>query len=127
MENWYVPITIVPAIGLLILSTSNLMIALSSELNDLISKKELRKLIISRKLKQLKRLNRAMVLLYLSVASFVLSGLMAGISQTSGSNSNSSIYLAILGIIFAFGALINLIAYSFKAVKIRQDQFQNKC
>lgn len=37
MENWYLPITIVPGVGLLILSTSNLMVILSDELNGLIN------------------------------------------------------------------------------------------
>lgn len=126
MEHWYVPITIVPGIGLLILSTSNLMVALSSEINELIAEKKVQELIIRRKLKQLKRLNSAMVFLYLSVASFVISGLLAGISEASQTNFNASIYSAIIGIICALVALILLIIYSSKAVRIRQDQFQNK-
>ncbi|GAA4275851.1 DUF2721 domain-containing protein [Aquimarina mytili] len=124
MENWYVPITIVPGIGLLILSTSNLLVALSTEIKSLIADTNSEQL-IERKLKQLKLLNNAMVFLYISVACFVISGLVSGLFISTGAKFNSSIYITITGIIFALLGLIALIIYSFKAVKIRQDQFQN--
>ena len=37
MENWYLPITIVPGLGLLVLSTSNLLGQLSLEIKNLIT------------------------------------------------------------------------------------------
>ncbi|MFT7050169.1 MAG: hypothetical protein ACJAZK_000760 [Psychroserpens sp.] len=61
MENWYLPITIVPGIGLLILSTTNLMVTLSNELSGLINEQSKDDSIIHRKLAQLKTLNRTMV------------------------------------------------------------------
>ncbi len=123
MENWYVPITIVPGIGLLILSTSNLLVALSNEITTLIQDSNNGQL-IQRKLKQLRLLNGAMVFLYISVASFVISGLISGLFETTGTKLNFSIYITIIGIVSALLGLIALILYSFRAVKIRQDQFQ---
>ena len=79
MENWYLPITIVPGIGLLILSTSNLMVTLSNELIVLIKEQSKNESIILRKLKQLKTLNRAMVLFYIAVACLVIAGLIGGL------------------------------------------------
>ncbi|GAA4272759.1 DUF2721 domain-containing protein [Aquimarina gracilis] len=124
MENWYVPITIIPGIGLLILSTSNLLIALSNEIKNLIQDSNNQRL-IQRKLKQLKLLNGAMVFLYLSVACFMISGLISGLFRIVETKMNFSVYMAIIGIVSALLGLIALIVYSFKAVKIRQDQFQN--
>ena len=126
MEQWYVPITILPGICLLILSTSNIMIGLSNELQQLIEGRGQEEL-IERKLRQLKLINRTMVFLYLSVASFVISGLLAGIGKSIAAQVSSSIYILILGMAFAMIALMSLILYSYRAVQIRQDQYHGKC
>ena len=125
MENWYVPITIIPGIGLLILSTSNLMVSLSNEISTILNSKLERESIIIRKLSQLKLLNRAMVLFYMSVACLVSSGLLAGINTSIGLKINIFIYISIIGIVIFLLGLISLIVYSYKAVSIRQDQFKN--
>lgn len=122
--DWYVPITIVPGIGLLLLSTSNLLIALSTEIKELIGKQSDVQTILSRKLRQLKLLNNAMVFLYVAVASFVLSGLIAGLYESTHiMGAEIPIYFTVAGILSALLALCILIVYSFRAVKIRQDQF----
>jgi len=36
MEKWYLPITILPGIGLLIISTSNLTVSLNEEMEELL-------------------------------------------------------------------------------------------
>ena len=123
MQEWYIPITILPGICLLILSTSNIMIDLSSELKSLIRGSVERSKLIERKLKQLKLINRAMVLLYLSIGSFIVSALLSGLSVGSGFNFKLNIYVLFLGIALAFLALISLVIYSFRAVKLRQDQY----
>jgi len=124
MENWYLPITIVPGIGLLILSTSNLMVTLSNELNGLI--KELAKddAIINRKLAQLKILNHTMVLFYIAVACLAISGVIGGLQINSIKNIGT--YISITGILIMLLALFSLIKYSYRAVSIRQDQFKTK-
>ncbi|MEM9361030.1 MAG: hypothetical protein AAGA43_00270 [Bacteroidota bacterium] len=125
--DWYIPITIVPAVGLIILSTSNLLTALSTEVKDLIKGKNATELLVQIKLQQLKRLSWAMIFLYISVASFVISGLIAGIYESSHKMvSNASIYIVVIGILVALTALFILIVYAWNALKIRQNQFLDK-
>ena len=124
MENWYLPITLVPGIGLLILSTSNLMVTLSNELSGFIKEQSKDESIISRKLSQLKTLNRAMVFFYIAVACLAIAGLIGGLQLNSLKNSDT--YISIVGIIIMLLGLVSLIKYSYKAVSIRQDQFKTK-
>lgn len=124
MENWYLPMTILPGIGLLILSTSNLMITLSNEIASLIKERSTEESIISRKLVQLKTLNRAMVFFYIAVAFLAITGVLGGLQIASLKNSLS--YIAIVGIIIMLSGIFSLIKYSYKAVSIRQDQFTTK-
>lgn len=126
MENWYIPITIIPGIGLLILSTSNLMVTLSSEINTLIHSADENDAIINRKLVQLKLLNRAMVLFYIAISCLVTSALIGGISVKLETESTIGLYIIILGIIMLLLGLFWLIKYSYRAVSIRQDQFKIK-
>ncbi|KAA1246807.1 DUF2721 domain-containing protein [Aquimarina sp. RZ0] len=127
MEHWYIPATIIPGIGLLILSTSNLLINLSTEIKTMTAEVAIEESMIERKLKQLKLLNNAMVFLYIAVACFVISALISGVYKTVATNFDAAIYITITGIISALLGLIALILYSFRAVQIRQDQFRNKC
>ncbi len=126
MEDWYIPITIIPGIGLLILSTSNMMVTLSSEINTLIHGEDKNEAIIKRKLVQLKLLNRAMVLFYIAIASLVTAALISGISVKLNTAANAPLYVIILGIMMLLLGLFWLIKYSYRAVSIRQDQFKNK-
>ena len=124
MENWYVPITIVPGIGLLLMSTSNILGQLSGEIKDLIKEHSNYQNLLQRKLLQLKLLNLAMVFLYASVAFFVVSGLIAGLYQSIHSmHDDVPIYFSVAGILCCLGALTLLIVFSFRAVRIKQDQF----
>lgn len=125
MENWYLPITIVPGIGLLILSTSNLMVSLSNEIYTMIKNKQESETIVSRKLLQLKLLNSSMVLFYIAVACLSISGLLAGLNTSIGQEVDISIYISIIGIIIFLLGLMSLISYSYRAVSIRQDQFKD--
>lgn len=126
MENWYLPITLVPGMGLLILSTSNLMLNLSNEIGNLIHNTTSEDDIIKRKITQLKRLNLSMVFLYVAVACLVSSGLIGAIGASMHLKSDIAIYMAILGIVIILSALALLTVYSFKAVSIRQDQFKGR-
>ena len=121
MENWHLPITIVPGLGLLILSTSNLMVTLSNEINAMIENSK-QEAIIVRKLKQLKLLNMAMVFFYVAVALLLVSAVCNGLYAID----KVSLYISVLAIVFALIGLISLIIYSFRAVTIRQNQFKNK-
>lgn len=128
METWYVPITIVPGIGLLLMSTSTLLGQLSLEIKGLLEEHDDYKGLLKRKLMQLKLINLAMVFLYASVAFFVISGLVAGLYQsTHAMNDDIPIYLSVIGILCCLAALFLLMLFSFRAVKIKQDQFKSKC
>ncbi len=124
MENWYLPITLVPGIGLLILSTSNLMVTLTNELSGFIKEQSKDESIISRKLIQLKSLNRTMVLFYIAVACLAIAGLMGGLQLSF--LKDSATYISVTGIVIMILGLLSLIKYSYKAVSIRQDQFKTK-
>lgn len=124
MENWYLPITIVPGIGLLILSTSNLMVTLSNELSGLIKEQSKDETTLKRKLTQLKTLNRVMVFFYIAVACLAIAGLMGGLQVSL--IKDSATYMSIIGIVIMLLGLFSLIKYSYKVVGIRQDQFKTK-
>ncbi|UII80652.1 DUF2721 domain-containing protein [Flagellimonas sp. CMM7] len=125
MESWYVPITIVPGIGLLLMSTSTLLGALSTEIKNLIEDHIDYEALLQRKLAQLKLVNYAMVFLYVSVACFVLSGLIAGLYESTHTmNDDVPIYFSVIGILSCLTALLLLILFSLRAVKIKQDQFK---
>lgn len=124
MDNWYLPITIIPGIGLLILSTSNLMITLSNEIANLTKDETASESIISRKLIQLKTLNRAMVFFYITVAFLAITAVLGGM-QISAIKKGLT-YISTIGIVIMLAGIFSLIKYSYKAVSIRQDQFISK-
>ena len=119
MENWYLPITIVPGLGLLILSTSNLVVTLSNEISSMMEHSK-KKTIIAKKLKQLKLLNMAMVFFYVAVAFLLISAVIHGLYSVE----KIALYIALMAINFALVGLISLVIYSFRAVSIRQNQFK---
>lgn len=124
--NWYLPITIIPGLGMLILSTVTQMLNLSSEINSLVTQKcsVFQHEISERKIKQLGLLTRANALMYLATGSYVLSGILGVVFESESIISVPSITLYI-GTVFVFIAITLLITYAFKAVKIRKDQFVN--
>jgi protein-S-isoprenylcysteine O-methyltransferase Ste14 len=124
--NWYLPITIIPGLGMLILSTTSQMMNLSSEIGKLLSVKcsVYQHEISKRKIKQLGLLTRASALLYLATGCYVLSGILGVVFENTMMLDIPSIALYI-GTIFIFIAITFLITYAFKAVKIRKDQFNN--
>ena len=69
--QWIVPITAIPGIALIVLSTSSLLISLNKEISLLNLEKEKYREIIDLKIIQLKRLNWALVLLYIGILFFL--------------------------------------------------------
>ncbi|MGH1364581.1 MAG: hypothetical protein ACRBF0_13555 [Calditrichia bacterium] len=121
--EWYIPITILPGIGMLILSTTGQMMTLSMEIGELLSKKcsPIQHSISDMKIKQLERLTKSATLLYISAACFVLSGILDAVMPIALS-FNLPNYTLITGVIMVFVALALLINYSFHTVKIRKLQ-----
>lgn len=118
--EWYIPITIVPAVALLILSTANLLIALNTEITDLHQEKRRYDAIIRKKLKQLKILNLALIAEYSSAFFMVFAGVTSAIYPTQ----HIQIALLFLAVFFLFLALIILIKFSIHSLKIRQDHLK---
>ena len=126
MTQWYLPITILPALGMLILSTTSQMMTLSNEINSLLQEKctDFQHLISAKKIKQLGLLTRASALLYLASGIYVLSGIFGAILENKTIYDWPSLFLYI-GTILVFIAFVLLIIYAFRAVRIRKLQFDN--
>jgi len=114
---WYIPLTIIPGVALLILSTTNLIVALNAEITML--KKEgaveLQE-IVKLKLAQLTRLSISISLLYLGVLVLLLSGVVQGLGETYQLTGK---YLLMAAVLLVCAAILILIIYSIKAVRVR--------
>ena len=119
--QWYLPITVLPGIGLLILSTSNLLMSLNREIIRLNSNKGKYSEIIDMKISQLKRLNWALVLLYFGVLFFLVSGILGAFIDQESYISGSSM---IAGLMVLIIAIILLTIYGFKSVYIREKHLR---
>ena len=115
--QWYIPITIIPGLGLIIMSTSNLLIALNTEVSQLNRKKGVFGEIIALKIGQMKRLNWAMIFLYLAILCFLLSGLLAVLINPVALLIR---IIMIAGVGSSLVAIVFLISFGFRSVSIRQ-------
>ena len=115
--EWYLPMTIIPGIGLIILSTSNIMLALNSEINKLEMEKGPKIDIIRSKLSQLKRLSISIVFQYCGVLLFLIAGVLKSIN-----NDAIVIFTGILltGVVAVGISIIILLVHSIKGIHIRQ-------
>lgn len=114
--EWYGPLTVLPAIGLLVLSTTNFIIALNTEITSLQNKENKNLIIIELKLAQLKRLGFANASLYVGALFFLL----AGISKALMALDLAFHALMLLGVVAATVAIVFLLVHSFKSIAIRQ-------
>ena len=127
MNEWYFPITLLPGVGLLIMSTSSLSMGLSNELSSLLNTPDSNHDIIRKKIHQLSRLNRALTAFYISCAALVISGLINGLygSLTPLATKISEILL-FFSIISILLALTQLMIYAAKAVSIKRTQYEER-
>lgn len=121
--DWYLPITILPASGLLIMSTTTQMLGLSNEIGAMLAVKctPFQHRVADLKIQQLGRLTKAATSLYLSAACFVLSGLLNVFFAKEPFHSVSQ-YILTLGVLLVFVALVFLVMYSYKTISIRKLQ-----
>lgn len=128
MDNWVIPLTLLPGIGMIIMSTSNLSTATSDEINYLLRHQSEDKDLIQKKISQLFLLNIAKVCLYLSIMVFAVAGLIEAIFTLQTPMHDSTIRTILL--VFGVGTLIIatffLIIFSVRKVKIKRDQFINQ-
>ena len=117
--EWYLPITIVPGVGIIIVSTTNLLLSLNNEISQLELKNEdgVKRDIIKLKLTQLKKLSISVVFQYIGVLFFLFSGIIKAICTTSDIISKC---LLALGVSFLSVSVVILLMFSIKAVTIRQ-------
>ena len=122
--EWYVPIAILPGIGVLILSTTNQLMALSNELDHLLTHHAIddySRRIAALKLDQLKRITRAVTLLYVSAAGFVLAGMLGAVLEHRMVDYIPN-FVLIAGVGLVLVALFLLVSYGYRAIRIRQLQ-----
>ncbi|MFT6873189.1 MAG: hypothetical protein ACJAVN_002206 [Roseivirga sp.] len=128
MDNWVIPLTLLPGIGMIIMSTSHLSTATSDEINQLFRDEFCDASLIKKKISQLLLLNLAKVGLYISVAVFSVSGLVEAIFTLQSAMHDSSLrtILLIIGVSTLVLATLLLIIFSVRKVKIKRDQFLNR-
>lgn len=114
--DWYFPITIIPGIALLILSTTNLISGLNLELSQLAEENSRYEEIIDLKIKQLKRISRAVFWFYMGVFLFLISGMGAALTDFSEKWPQ---FILLAGVLSTTLAIILLLVFSIKAVRIR--------
>jgi cytochrome c oxidase subunit IV len=121
MENWQVNISLIPSIAVILTSTNRMALGLTDEINlRLLQNLEAFKDILPLKIKQLKRLSLAIILMYLALALLVINALSGALEILEAAYANLLIIVAI--VIFMI-ALIFKIQFSYHAYKIRQVQF----
>ena len=120
--EWYIPMTIIPGIGLIILSTSNIMLALNNEISNLEDRQSRKNEIIKSKLSQLKSLSISIVFQYLGVLFFLLSGIVASVLKTDFIPQ----VLLFIGVGVISISILLLLFYSIKSVSIRQRHLNIK-
>ena len=126
--DWYIPITILPAVGLLILSTTAQMMGLSTEIGGILSKKcsSFEHKVSELKIIQLTRLTRSTALLYVSAACFVLAGILGALlTEDMGVNEKIPQYVLLVGVTLILIALGLLVVYGFSTIGIRKMQHAN--
>lgn len=118
--DWYVPLTVLPAVALIILSTSNFLIALNGEIYQLEKSENVSDWVIEKKIKQLRNLGFANILLYASALFFMFSALIMAIY-------NEPLLfkcLMIIAVILFTSALIFLFMHAARAIRIRHEHLK---
>lgn len=121
--EWYLPITIIPGVGVLIVSTTNQVIALNIDIAQMIANKTCTQeaQIFAIKNKQLRSLAKATELFYIASALYVFSGLSGALFK---SMITSEIVL-IVATVSLFAALGYLIFFGYDLIKIQKLQIDH--
>jgi len=118
--EWYGPLTILPAVGLIIMSTTNFIIALNEEIILLQNDKEKLNTIIILKVKQLRRLGIANGFLYGSALLFLVAGITKVLTQVDSLFN----YTLLFGVLLTTVALVFLFIHAIKSVSIREKHLR---
>lgn len=123
MNSWIFPITLLPGIGFLIASKVCQVIALYSEINHLSHSHENHRDIVTKKISQLALRIQALVGFYESAGVFVLSGILLGLITLLLLMDIPGYIVLGGGVLYVFIALVMLIIYSTRSIRIRKAQF----
>ena len=106
MKDWVLTLTILPSVGLLLLSTTNLLVALSNEIDHILNHDEQKQdEIVKRKLSQLKLLSWTLIALYLSAGTLALDGLVGALFHNISVELTERIWISIFAFsIFCFSS-----------------------
>ncbi len=128
VDNWIFPLTILPGIGLVIMSTTHWSVALTNEINSFLEKRECDRAILKRKIAQLSLINNALVALYVAAGMCALGGFVGSLWIYDELLSSQIIVTSIvaLGIGSLLAANTMLIIYAFWAVSIKKTQFSQR-
>ncbi len=122
METWQLNLSLIPSIAVILTSANRLTLGLTDEINGrLLSNAETYSEILPLKIKQLKRLSIAVLLMYNSLGLLVLNAILVGLEIVPERYGKILIFFAIL--IF-FVAIHFKIRFSWNAYFIRQKQFE---
>lgn len=120
--EWYLPFTIIPGVGLIILSTSNIMLSLNDEISEY-NISVMSNSLIKKKLKKLKILSYAIALQYIGLLFFLISGLLVAFTEWLQFEGKCAIFI---GVLMISACIILLVIYSFRAVGIRQQYLNDR-
>ncbi len=123
MNSWIFPITLLAGIGFLIASKVCQVIALYAEINHLSHSHENHRDIVTKKISQLALRIQALVGLYESAGAFVLSGILLGLITLLLLMDIPGYIVLGGGVLYVFIALVMLIIYSTRSIRIRKAQF----
>lgn len=120
--DWYLPFTLLSGVGLLVLSTSNFINGLNSEITQMEAEKQQPHLVvIASKLSQLRLLSIAIALQYISLFLFTLTSIiLAFMTHKEGLTR----VIILLGVCILSVALGMLIFFAIRAVGIRQKHLK---
>ena len=118
--DWYGPLTVLPAIGLLVMSTSNFIVSLNNEIFMLEKEANIGHEVITLKLAQLKRLGYANAFLYASALLFLIAGILKALLE----NDYLFYCLMLIGLVTTTLALALLFIHSLKSIAIRQKNLK---
>ena len=115
--QWIIPITVLPGIALIVMSTSNILLSLNNEVTMLNKEKEKYSDIIRLKLIQMRRLNWSLVLLYIGILIFLVSGVLGAITNPE---NIYTVFSMVAGVLVLIMAIVLLIIFGFKSINIRK-------
>lgn len=125
--SWIFPLTILPGIGMLIMSTTHWATALTNEISQSLENSRVSKSIIERKIEQLSLVNRTLVLLYICAGLCGVAGFFGALCQQN--HFNGTIYMNVLlacAIFILVIATCMLIRFAYRATKIKREQFEER-